>query len=160
LIIDGDSILRDDIDFNQLYTTGRDVPEGYRLFNNKLLGQGYGKESISYITNQMLFERSVLVDMLNNLGGEKSWMNEVIDKINKNPKLMFSEYQLYAEYLLQMKSIRCNKLKVFRRFDCISSSVERALQKYDLIAYERQHKTGLIRYLRANLLYIFSKELG
>lgn len=160
LIIDGDSILRDDIEFNQLYTTGRAVPTLYKLFNTKLLGNDFGKEEVSYITNQMLFERSVLVGMLGKLGGEINWMGAIIDKLKQNPKLMFSEYQLYAEYLLQVRNVKCHKLKVFRRFDCISSGVHRALKKYDLIAYERQHKTGLMRYLRANFLYLFSKELG
>ena len=74
---------------------------------------------------------------------------------------MFSEYQTYAEFVLnRYNNFMIKPVKVFRRMDLINDSIDNALRKYDVIAYENHHKTEFFRKLRAILYYKIGKNLG
>lgn len=160
LIVDGDSILTDRVSLDCLYTTGKILPVAYRNFNKKLLGREYGEERRSFITNQMLFDKALLSGLLEKISDGKTWIDSICENIQKNPEAVFSEYQLYAEYALKVSSVNTQKLRVFRRFDCISDSIFNGLAKYDLLAYEEHHKTGYLRLLRAKIYYLLRLALG
>ena len=160
LIVDGDSVLSDGIDFSCLYSTMRTVPSSYRSFNKEMLGPDFGEEKRSFITNQMMFDSLILKDMIGQLGGSDTWIDKVVTILKKNSNMHFSEYQMYAEYCLIRNNGKYKKLRVFRRFDCISEGMDAGLKKYNLLAYEYQHKTGLLRKLRAKVLYWLGRELG
>ena len=51
------------------------------------------------------------------------------------------------------------KTSIFRRMDLINDSVENALKRYDILAYEPYYKTGILRILRAKMYYFFGKGI-
>ena len=163
LIIDGDTIIKKELaKENLLCTTNKSTDERYeklylKFFKNHTL---YGK---SFITNQMVFNKQYLMEMLDKIekNFSKNWILAISDLIKSNKDILFSEYQTYAEYLLNTKNnIKVQNVKVFRRMDLINDSIENALKKYDILAFEHHHKTGILRKLRAKLFYLMGKSLG
>lgn len=165
LIVDGDTII--DTKFtkkNTLFTTGKKTFAKYsnlymKLFpNHSLCGK-------SFITNQMLFHKPYLQQLLKDIESTDSklnnWIKIISNHIKNNDNYMFSEYQMYAEYVLN-KGYQFNiqKISIFRRMDLIKDSIENGLKKYDILAYENHHKTDFLRYLRAKVYYMLGISIG
>ncbi len=160
-IIDGDSILNPSLSKPMmLATTGRVSYNKYSNFSKIALGD-YCKK-YSFVTNQMVFNKKILREMLDFIENhnEKNWMDISVDIMKDNKDSIFSEYQLYGNYIYLRKKIKPTHIKVFRRMDCVKSSITKALEKYELVAYEPQHATGALRIIRANILYRLGISLG
>ncbi len=163
LIIDGDTVIKPSLAIkNTLFTTNKPTVEGYSNLYLKVFPQHklYGK---SFITNQMLFNKNYLREIVNNIEktNNGTWIETLANLVKNNENFMFSEYQVYAEYLLNTKkNIDIKSVAVFRRMDLINDSVDKALKKFDILAYEDHHKTGLLRLLRAKIYYMIGKSIG
>ncbi len=161
-IIDGDSITTEKWTRSGfLASTGKSSYKKYKYFSR--LAIGFSCKQYSFVTNQMVFSKSMLKEMLDLITAErigKDWLDILIEIITNNENAVFSEYQLYGDYIYCKKGIKPNIIKVFRRMDCINDTPDNALKKYGLIAYEPQHKTGYLRYFRANILYKLGWTLG
>lgn len=160
-IVDGDSFIKKEIIFSdKIYYSNKIIENKYNVLIEHLMN----KKSFSnrnYITNQMCFEYKYLFSLIQNIGfNEQSWVNGFCELLIDNEEFWFSEYQLYANYVLQNKSLKENTIKVFRRFDLISDSLNNGFNNYDILATEPQHKTSLLRKLRAKLLYQFKLNFG
>lgn len=161
LIIDGDSIVSDVVTKPVIFTTGKQAQEQYLKFNRRLLGGSIYEEE-SFVTNQMLFNKKIFHCLIDSIESHNatSWMNAILNIINNSQGAQFSEYQLYGSYAKNEHSVKVDKIKVFRRMDCINKGVEEGLEKYDLIAYESHHKTGLLRKIRAKILFKLGVSIG
>ncbi len=163
LIIDGDTIIKPSLALKDtLFTTDKPTVVGYSNLYSKLFPQ-HKLNGKSFITNQMIFNKIYLQEIVNKIeeSSEKSWIETLADLVKNNQNFMFSEYQVYAEYLLNTKQdIQVKKVSIFRRMDLINDSVDNALKKYDILAYEHHHKTGFLRVLRAKLYYFIGKSIG
>lgn len=150
-IIDGDSVLNKDVVGIERY-----------FYNNKRSYQPYqtftefffpvNKLNNCFVTNQMYFDKKVFSEMLDFLGND--WAERLLLNISDEKK--FSEYQFYIEYLLLNYSVETYPIKVFRRFDLVNDSIQNGLKKYDLLAWEPEHKTGFLRKIRAKIYYFLS----
>jgi hypothetical protein len=163
LIIDGDTILSSSFaKRNTLFTTGRKTVEKYSNLYKYLFPEHslYGK---SFITNQMVFNKKTLKKMIFDIekNSKNKWIYAISDLVKNDPDKLFSEYQVYAEYVLnQKRNIVINKTSVFRRMDLINDSVENAIKKYDILAYEPRHETSFLRILRAKFYYFIGRGIG
>jgi len=119
-----------------------------------------------FITNQMVFNKSILKELLNNIESQSGtdWITAISKKINETDKKnlsWFSEYQMYANYTLnRYQDISIKPVRVFRRFELINDTVENGLKKYNILAYEAFHKKDFLRKSRAKLFYVFGVNLG
>ena len=77
-----------------------------------------------------------------------------------NKDAVFSEYQLYADYVVHGRRIDVHHVRVFRRMDCVKDTAAKGLLKYDVIAYEPHHVTDIVRKYRIVLLYKLGLTLG
>jgi len=163
LIIDGDTIIKSSLALkNTLFTTDKLTVVGYSNLYSKLFPT-HKLNGRSFITNQMLFNKNYLQEILNNIEktNNGTWIEALANLVKNNENFMFSEYQVYAEYLLnRKKDIDVKSVSVFRRMDLINDSVDNALKKFDILAYEDYHKTGLLRLLRAKIYYMIGKSIG
>lgn len=160
-IVDGDSIVKPLWSLNGvLATTGKLAYPKYTVFSELVLNHECNK--YSFVTNQMVFNKELLKQMIFEIEliFTDQWENVFIGIMKNNGDAMFSEYQLYGNYVLMTQSVELRKMKVFRRMDRIKADPKIALDKYDLIAYEPQHKTGILRHLRANIYYRMGFTLG
>jgi hypothetical protein len=163
LILDGDTVVNPVIvKKDTLCTTNKPTVKNYynlyrELFPNDKL---YNK---SFVTNQMVYNKARLKEMLNEieLKYTQKWINVIANLVKNDSEKMFSEYQTYAEYVLnRYENIKIIPIKVFRRMDLITDSIQNSLKKYDILAYEDHHKTGLLRKLRAKLFYNIGITIG
>jgi len=161
-IIDGDSFVRgllaqEDV----LYTTGRPTHKSYEHFYKKIFPDDR-LSGISFVTNQMLFNKSKVKEMVGAIeaGSHTNWIKVISALIQENTSFKFSEYQTYAEYVLNRYDVPVKKIKVFRRLDLVKDKTEKALKKYDVIAFEKHHKIGIFRLMRARLFYFLGRNLG
>ncbi|MDF1641262.1 hypothetical protein [Thalassolituus oleivorans] len=155
-IVDGDSeILNERIfDINTVFTTGNLVHAPY---NNHIKKYMDGRlSSLSYVTNQMLFSRRKL-DMMLREFYPGDWIHSILVGIDEE-NAQFSEYQTYAQYLLNL-GLRSREIKVFRRMDLLWRWTSLIYRKYDVVSWE-SHKSGLLRVVRANIFYLFGRTLG
>ena len=163
LILDGDTIIREKLlKSNSLFFSTKKPDERYYSLYKNIFPNDFLSNK-SFITNQMVFNKSILQNLINEieLKFEDNWISSISNLIKKNKNLMFSEYQTYTEFVLnRYNNFTIKSVKVFRRMDLISDSIENALKKYDVIAYENHHKTGFLRKLRAILYYKIGKNLG
>jgi hypothetical protein len=162
LIIDGDSLIRDAkfLTPYSLYYTQKNVEVFYSNFIAKILGQNFVTKR-NYITNQMNFNKEILISMLNTaFDSTENYPEFIMNFLQKNPDSEFSEYQNYAAWLQHKIKPSCNLIKVFRRHDLVNEKPINSLKKYDLVAFEHGHKTDLLRIIRARLLYALSVNLG
>jgi hypothetical protein len=161
LIIDGDSIVSSVATRDVIFTTQKKAQDEYLNFNRILLDNSIYEEE-SFVTNQMLFDKVIfdsLIKKIENLTSN-NWFDALIKMINSHDNAKFSEYQLYGTYAKNNYGVKVEKLRVFRRMDCVNKSVKEGLAKYDLIAYEAHHKTGSLRKIRANILFRLGVNLG
>jgi hypothetical protein len=163
LIIDGDTVIKPSLALRDtLFTTDKPTVAGYSNLYSQLFPQ-HKLNGKSFITNQMLFNKKYLQELVDKIEETNSstWIEIVATLVKENKNMMFSEYQVYAEYLLNTKKdIDIKSVSVFRRMDLINDSVDNALKKFDIIAYENHHKTGLLRFFRAKMYYIIGKSIG
>ncbi|MEO1958627.1 MAG: hypothetical protein ABGX23_03650 [Nautiliaceae bacterium] len=155
-IIDGDTVLRKDLSKEVLYSTFKPTYKKYNNFYYKVFQEkGY---EFSFVTNQMVFEREFLVNMLNIIENKfyKNWMDVFLENIDEEN--VFSEYQAYGNFIAKNKNIQ--RVKIFRRMDLINDSIENALKKYDIIAYENHHKVDFLRKIKYKIDYFFGRSLG
>ncbi|MBX9837539.1 MAG: hypothetical protein K2X69_04385 [Silvanigrellaceae bacterium] len=159
-IIDGDSILSEKHFFsnNILYTQHK---INYKY--NNLIKQFYLRiVNKNMITNQMLFSKVILESMINYFKIESSkydFIHFILRKMNQN-EFEYSEYQLYASYLILIQECKFEKIKVFRRFDLINNSIEYALTKYSLVSFEYKHKKDILRIIKAKIFFYFKLNNG
>ena len=163
-IVDGDSFLDEKLLFVQdtLYYTNKNIEVNYRNFINKT-NPRYDIQRKNFITNQICFSKKKLLLLLDSiLVGQKHWINFFCEILIKNPDCWLSEYQLYANFILESSNekIKIKKIKVFRRFDLLHYNFEKGLNKYSLIAYENHHKSGFLRRIRAYFYFYFNFNLG
>lgn len=166
LIIDGDSVVDSSLaEAKTLCSINKPINNAYC----NLYKEFFPNDKIIYecfITNQMAFNKSILKELLNNIEkqSETDWIMAISKKINEKDKKnlsWFSEYQMYANYVLnRYQDISIKPVKVFRRFELINDSVENGLKKYNILAYEAFHKKDFLRKLRAKLFYVFGVNLG
>lgn len=163
LIIDGDTIISSCLAKNNtLFTTGRPTVKGYYNLYEKIFPEHklYGR---SFITNQMVFKKSYLQELLKEIekDSSKGWIAILADLVKTNDNFMFSEYQMYAEYILNNKhKIDIKHVSIFRRMDLIDDSVKNSLNKYNILAYENHHKAGFLRLIRAKIYYLLKLSIG
>lgn len=160
-IIDGDSIVNPELSkLGILVTTGKSTYKKYSLFSKIVLN--YDNEKYSFVTNQMVFNKDKLNKMLTEIekNNNKSWMDVFICVMKKNSEAIFSEYQLYGNYIQATEGANPIKVKVFRRMDCLKINLRDALNKYEIIAYEPHHRTGIMRVMRAKIYYKLGVSLG
>jgi hypothetical protein len=160
-IVDGDSFVKKEILFSdKIYYSNKTIEDNYDKFIVNL----NRKESFSkrnYITNQMCFNRNYLISLIYELNfTEENWINRFSDSLISYKNNWFSEYQLYANYLLQNHNFKEKPIKVFRRFDLINDDYDKGFSKYDVLASEPQHKTGILRRVRALLYYTLALNFG
>lgn len=166
LIIDGDTIMKKSIvDSDTLLYTNWKMFQGYLNFNNRLIPDLYDKREkiVSFITNQMFFKKKYVKEIINLIEKETdtNWINGIVKLIQETEEhRMFSEYQLYADYFIQQANPSLKQIKVYRRMDLINTSVDKALKKYPIIAYEHKHVTDYIRKLRAYVYYYLGLNFG
>lgn len=158
-IIDGDSIIKNEmIGSKILKYNQKNINERYKKFYESLF-EIKTRNSNCYVTNQMCFEKSIFEKMCIDICADGNYVDKIINAIGEDKK--FSEYQTYANYCIDNNfEIKKEKIKVFRRMDLVNDSIYTALKKYDLIAYEPHHKTGLLRLIRAKLFYYFKKDIA
>lgn len=158
-IIDGDSYVNPDIFFKEkIYYTPKRIEVQYQEFIDKTNVKG--RESKNFISNQMCFNPLYLNEMLNFISAEINWIDFFLDILLSNKNLWFSEYQLYACFVKINYGIKEEPLKVFRRIDLIDTSVDKALKKYSIVAFEKGHKNDHLRTIRASIYYFLGKNLG
>lgn len=166
LIIDGDTILkREVIEANTLLSTTWRIIPPYINFNLKLVEELYlNRKPISFITNQMLFKKKYLKEIIELIEYKTNlnWIEGIVKILNKEKgKLMFSEYQLYADYLLFKSTPIVKNIKVFRRFDLINKFfLNTALNKYQIISFEYSHRSGFLSKIRAYLHFFLGINFG
>jgi len=164
LIVDGDSVISPRIPYRSVCTTGQAIQRYYNSFCEKCLPDIFprGRVKKSMITNQMYFVKNELQEMLGAIERQHgdSWMSAIERILLNYTDLSFSEYQLYGGYRLHARKASLQKIKVFRRMDCIDKPITDALRKYHVISFEPQHKTGFLRKIRATGLYSLGMDLG
>jgi hypothetical protein len=167
MIIDGDSVVSPELCVNNTFFSvkGRSVNPEYSCFYKKIFPDD--KIVAEYlITNQMVFKKDILLELIKDMENrfELDWKLTMSDAINENNTgnyAWFSEYQTYANYALNRYGyLKIKPAKVFRRFDLINTSIDNGLGKYDVISFENQHKTGLLRTVKAKVYYWLGIELG
>ena len=160
-IVDGDSFVRKDLMFsNIIFFSKKSVEKQYSNFI-EIMTKATVHSERNYITNQMCFNRNLLKKLILDLSKEGShWIVKICKTLNGRDDLWFSEYQFYANNLLKTGKAEELEIKVFRRFDIIGKTVEHGFNKYSVLAYETQHKTGLFRKIRAKLFYFLNINLG
>lgn len=166
LIIDGDSVVDPSLAAAKtLCSINKRINDAYC----NLYKDFFPNDEIIYecfITNQMVFNKSILKELLKNIekNSKTKWITAISNKINEKDKKnlsWFSEYQMYANYaLIRYQDINVRPVKVFRRFELINDSVDNGLKKYNILAYEVFHKKDFLRKSRAKLLYAFGVNLG
>jgi hypothetical protein len=74
----------------------------YRQHIKKVLGF-YPKYKVSFVSHAMLFDVSIVSDMLKKIEvkSSKPWYTALIENINKNEISSMSEYEMYASFLLK-----------------------------------------------------------
>lgn len=163
-IIDGDSMISANlIKKNVVFTTGKSTQNFYTKLNKLLLDKDLGSgQTLSLITNQMVFEKAILVSLIQTIEDKTNtnWIDAIIALLLKNKELMFSEYQLYGEFATSKFKVSIENVRIFRRMDLIRHTVGQALKKYQIISFEPQHKTSFLRKLRANVFYLLGLSLG
>ena len=162
-IIDGDSLLSPTLLFNHnVRKTPLKINISYNNFLLKIKKDCIKFTRENFITNEMSFKRNELLSMLSDLGvNSNNYIELFIAWISLES--WFSEYQLYALYKRDVCKVTTSKMKVFRRFDLIPSFLKKIYkwnERYDLVANEFHHKSGIIRRTRAIVYYMISKNLG
>lgn len=162
-ILDGDTVVSDKSHLveNLILRTGKKIEKKYILFMKQL--DIYDCISgFNFITNQMLFNRKYLLQMLREIENKFNctWENAIIEILINNPRSEFSEYQLYAQWVIINIGAKIKKIKIFRRYDLVLFKQLDPFKKYSIISYEPHHPSGLLRRLRANLYFIFNLNLG
>lgn len=161
-IVDGDSFL--DLKYlfykDFLYSP-INVNPNYQKFTNQFNSSLNSKTN--FIVNHMVFEKKLLVKMLNYYGSSVDTYIEDFCKKLITGDVWFSEYQNYAMYVLKNEITR-KKIpsKVFRRFESVFFIKKNNLpfKHYSLVSNEINHKISFLRKIRINILYLFKKNLG
>ncbi len=168
LIIDGDTLVKNTIvdDSSVLWYTPRKVDKPYAKLNAYLFPKIYqGITQHSYITNQMLFSKAILQDMLNEIETSTNthWVDTIATQIRNGDKVWFSEYLLYADYVLWKypNEYTSKPLKIFRRMDLVTPRININLWgSYDIVAYEIHHKKDILRRIRAYIYFYLNINIG
>lgn len=163
-IIDGDSFLKLDLLLkpSNIYYTSKKIEPKYNNFIKEIFPKTHLSDR-NYITNQFCFSKSSLEELIKSISKkEGDWINIICKILIKKPDCWFSEYQLYSNFIQfrQERVVNEKKIKVFRRLDLVEKSIEIGLKKYGLVAYEANHKSGILRQLRAHLYFIMGINLG
>lgn len=162
-IADGDTIfsnrlLREVLTRPAILTTG----EQYENYDRLLIALGIAPPEHSCVANGNVFPRDPLLQRLATPDGFMSILEEYV--FPSRGALDFSEYQI-AGGLLQ-SSLAMRRIKMFRRFDLLISSleqvpaayVERALRRYDAVAIEANHRRSPARQIAARLFYSIGRS--
>lgn len=161
-IIDGDSYIREELVLeDKLFFTKKKIEKKYNLFiNNINLFNNISEKS--FITNQMCFSKKDLECLVQSISPiRENWIKTVVDMLIKSENTWFSEYQLYANYILNKTGEnKTEKLKVYRRLDLLNVSIESALEKYPIVSYELGHKVDFLRKIRAKIYYFLQINFG
>jgi len=163
LVVDGDSFLNIDSLQNGISRSkGARYVAAYDNFITECFQGSNTLNKNSYITNFMHFDASYLRKMFCYCGVSTldAFMVKVSDILRRNPQMMFSEYQTYARFVEIKELAQVSEVRVFRRMDLLTESVEEALKTYDLVSFEEHHKSGLLRRLRASIYYAIGKTLN
>ena len=160
-IVDGDSFVRKDLMFSNLISyTKNKIEKQYSNFIEKQTKENVHSDR-NYITNQMCFNKVLLKKIILDLSKEGNhWIVTICKTLSLNDNIWFSEYQFYANYLLKNGMVEEQEIMVFRRFDIIDEKVQLGFNNYSVLAYENQHKTGVMRKIRAKLFYLLNLNLG
>jgi len=164
-IIDGDTILENDIiQQNLLCYTGKQKYQQYDNFY-KILFPEHKLSRLSFITNQMFFKKEYLISLIEEIEKKynKNWIEAIIYTITNNNNTSFSEYQTYAEYIINNKyKYELKKIKIFRRMDLIEdlTDIGNALNYYDILSYEYHHESSLSLKIRMYIYYLTKRNVG
>lgn len=158
-VIDGDSYIKEDLLLEEnIYYTPKLIESEYQNFIDKT--NLNLKDSRNFITNQMCYRASYLINMLKEISDNKDWIDVLLDIIIKNNDCWFSEYQIYAIYVKYRFNVLEKPIKVFRRLDLINVTVTRALSKYSVLAKEVYHSRTFLHVLRAKIYFSLGINLG
>jgi len=121
----------------------------------------------SAIVNCMWFNVSLFNEMIQSLedNGSRKWYQVIIDDIGKlNESNKFSEYETYANYKFNKTNAKQVVLKIFRRADLFNDyySFEEIIKiaglfKFDLISFEDNHSSSLLKKVVVFILVIYVK---
>lgn len=161
-IVDGDSFVKKEMLFDEfIFYSRKTIENEYHDFISLLFDKKKFISKRNYITNHMCFKRKCLIKMITYLNYSKdNWINQISKRLLKNNNLWFSEYQTYANFMLNNYDTIEKEIKVFRRFDLVDDKLENAFKKYDVLAEEKYHRNSLMRTARAKLFYLLNLNLG
>lgn len=115
--------------------------------------------NVSLVANGGLFDGP----LLRGLGAPEVWFERALEGTALAPGAAdFSEYQIMGNLQLSRRRLPLRALRFFRRFDLLAprsgemppdSTLARALDRYDAIAFERGHRRGAMRRVAGRLAY-------
>ncbi|MGV8830193.1 MAG: DUF6492 family protein [Breznakibacter sp.] len=122
----------------------------YFITTDKLLGFGKSHEK-SFISENMIFKKSLMLEMINSIDSSsvdgKDWIEKIINSLPLDCDNCFSEFETYGTYVFlkykeeylyrELATYRCAGEKISRIF--LTFSLKNANYKYDLISLEHQH---------------------
>ena len=103
LVVDADVVFLREVCFfhdeRMLLAKSDEFHQPYFDFYERFLGESSDSKT-SFVAHHMLICKSIMLELLHNIEGRfnKSWYDAVIDNIDGNNTLMFSEYETYGHY--------------------------------------------------------------
>lgn len=163
LIVDGDSFLNgSSLGQGIPFSSGARYISAYDDFCRHCFRDIKIADKKVFISNFMTFNAIQLNDMFLACGvlDLDGFIQRVSSVLLEKPQTMFSEYQTYARFICANDLMPSFEVKVFRRMDLINKTVESALKKYNVVAYEDHHRGGAARRLRAKIMYAIGMTLN
>jgi hypothetical protein len=155
-IIDGDTYLEVDAVFSlkNLYYSPKKINIKYCNYNNSF---GVSARKKNFIVNHMNFHKKTFEKLFYDI---LISFENILLHLNNNS--YFSEYYLYANYVLDLNiDYSQKKIQVFRRGDLVTKNPVLHLGKeYHIIAFEQHHKTNFIKKVLIKILFFFKVNLG
>ena len=158
-IIDGDTMVKPEIlRSDHLHFTSKKIEQFYLNFISYLLPSA-GIIKRNFIINYMKFSRSTLREMLHEID-PIDWKTKILKSLSQDR--VISEYQMYALYVLNRPNPpKLRKIKVFRRMDLIDAKeYSLSFRHYGILAYEKLHKTNILKVTYAKILYALKLNYG
>lgn len=138
LVIDADTILTKELSINEMDFF---VDKGTNPYHRITDQFGIGKIRTNYVTELMLFDRSIVHEMITEFFGSVPGMFSYVEEM-LNHKVLFSEFQIYGSYCEVKKTINKRFLnqKRYLQIDTyttefVEEEVSKHKDEYDTIAF-------------------------
>lgn len=159
LIIDGDTMVKPEIlRSDHLHYTSKNIEQFYLNFISYVL-PNTDIIKRNFIINFMKFSKSTLQEMLYEID-PIDWKTKILKSLTQ--ERVISEYQMYALYVLNRPNPpKLRKIKVFRRMDLIGpQEYSLSFRHYGILAHEKLHKTNIVKFIYAKILYALKLNYG